>query len=75
MKVLPEDLRFILREARMKKGLEIKTLATIIDVSNQAIRTWEDFGQIPSPRNLKRYLDALGVVGENRKRIMSEAAR
>jgi transcriptional regulator with XRE-family HTH domain len=50
-----------LKRERLNQGLTLRELAARIDRPYQQVQTWENGRHVPSPRNLKRVADALGI--------------
>jgi len=50
--------------ARMKKGLSVKELASVLGVSSSAVSQWENGSKSPRADKLKAISEALGVSTE-----------
>jgi transcriptional regulator with XRE-family HTH domain len=66
-------LAAMLREARTKTGVSARELAKRLGITHPTIGRWESGETVPNAEDVASYLTAIGVVGDERERILSLA--
>lgn len=64
------ELGAALREHRKAAGLSLRALEKLVDMSNAKLSLWENGHRLPSLDDLGDVLDALGVAGDERERLL-----
>lgn len=60
-----------LRKAREATGMSVRSLATALGVSHATVSKWENARMVPDAESVVAFLQAVGVIGDARERILS----
>lgn len=60
-----------LRKARVASGMSVRGLAAALGVSHATVSKWENARMVPDAEGVVAYLQAVGVTGDARERILA----